>query len=52
LREPARSQADVAARAGYFDQPHLIRDLREICGVTPGAYVANMSDFYNDAYKL
>ena len=47
-----RTHADVAVRAGYFDQPHLIRDFREMCGVTPLQYARNMSDFYNDAYKL
>lgn len=34
------SLADVALRAGYYDQPHLNRDFRELAGMTPGAYVA------------
>ncbi len=52
IRTTDLAHADVAAQAGYFDQPHLIRDFREICGVTPLQYARNMSDFYNDAYKL
>lgn len=30
--------AEVAVLAGYADQPHLGRELREMCGVTPGEY--------------
>ena len=52
LQSADRAHADVAARTGYFDQPHLIREFREICGVTPLQYARNMSDFYNDTYKL
>jgi AraC-like DNA-binding protein len=32
------SWVEVAVLAGYADQPHLSRELRELCGVTPGEY--------------
>ncbi|MEV0157240.1 helix-turn-helix transcriptional regulator [Micromonospora sp. NPDC050686] len=32
--------AEVAARAGYADQAHLTRDVRELTGVAPGALLA------------
>ena len=35
LREGAGA-GDVAAAAGYFDQPHLTRSLRRLIGLTPG----------------
>ena len=38
-RRPARagvSPADVAARAGYADQPHLSRETRALAGASPG----------------
>ncbi|MGC4091099.1 MAG: helix-turn-helix transcriptional regulator [Polyangiaceae bacterium] len=31
------SQADLAAHAGYADEPHLLREFRELAGVTPSA---------------
>ena len=31
-----RPIADVVFDAGYYDQPHLTRSLRELIGYTPG----------------
>jgi AraC-like DNA-binding protein len=30
------SYAEVAARSGYADQPHLTREVRALTGLTPG----------------
>lgn len=35
FEQPGRA-ADVAAVAGYADQPHMTRELRKLAGVTPG----------------
>ncbi len=37
---PSLAWADVAADAGYSDQPHLVRDFRAIAGMTPSRYRA------------
>jgi AraC-like DNA-binding protein len=35
-----RPWAEVAIRAGFFDQAHMIDDFRSMMGVSPGAYLA------------
>lgn len=42
----------LAHELGYFDQSHFIHDFKATCGVTPGAYRADLSDFYNEPLKF
>lgn len=44
--------ADIAAQAGYYDQPHLVHEFQTICGTTPWQYKQNMSVYYNDLFKM
>ena len=46
------SLTSLAQELGYFDQAHFIHDFRAVCGVTPGAYRASLSDFYNEPLKF
>lgn len=43
---------DLAQELGYFDQAHFIRAFQSVCGVTPGRYRADLSDFYNEPLKF
>jgi AraC-like DNA-binding protein len=40
------SWAEIAAEAGYVDQPHLVRDFRSLAGGTPTAVFSD--DWYRD----
>lgn len=49
---PGVSLTGVAHGAGYYDQSHFNHDFLAVCGVTPGAYLAAMADFYKEEYKF
>ncbi len=43
VRAPSGTLADVAARAGYADQPHLNREVVQLAGLPPAALVASLA---------
>ena len=52
LRQGSGSLAALAQEAGFYDQSHFIHDFSHICGVAPGAYLQNLSAFYNEIFKF
>jgi AraC-like DNA-binding protein len=40
-KQESRTIADVAMKAGYYDQSHLTRDFLALGGVTPGSFLAH-----------
>ena len=47
--------AHVAARCGYFDQAHLIRDYGQFSGTTPASLIAaegELSSYFTDPHRL
>lgn len=51
LKEKAKTKnlTELALAAGYYDQPHMIRDFRQLTGHSPKAFFnqcETMSDFY------
>jgi AraC-like DNA-binding protein len=45
--QPQVEWADTAARCGYYDQAHLIREFRAFSGFTPMSYLAKRGPFLN-----
>ncbi len=43
LRENPASLSEVAAVLGYADQPHFVRDFKNVVGMTPGAFAERYS---------
>ncbi len=43
-KAPAPDWAGIAVACGYFDQSHLIRDFRELSGLSPVAYLRQASE--------
>ncbi len=44
---PPAQWADIARRAGYYDQSHFIHEFSELSGFTPVEYVARKADMLN-----
>lgn len=42
----------LAQDSGFYDQSHFIYDFKSVCGITPKAYLSNMSVFYNETLKF
>jgi transcriptional regulator GlxA family with amidase domain len=52
LRRPDRpSWPRIAAEAGYFDQAHLIREIRAFAGTTPTALAVELSQVGSVQYE-
>lgn len=51
LRRERSTLADLAAAAGYYDQPHMTREWRALTGCTPKAWIAEEFPFVQD-YEL
>jgi AraC-like DNA-binding protein len=50
LHEGAHALADLALRAGYYDQPHFAREFREMAGLTPSEFLSSLR--YPSGYNL
>lgn len=48
----AGSLTRLAQDLGYYDQSHFIHDFRAVCGLTPGAYLSELTGFYNEPLKF
>jgi AraC-like DNA-binding protein len=46
-QRPAVDWSDTAARCGYYDQAHLIREFRAFSGLTPASYLTRRGPFLN-----
>ncbi|MCL2563518.1 MAG: helix-turn-helix domain-containing protein [Oscillospiraceae bacterium] len=52
LKKPNIGTAFISDVMGFHDLSHFIRDFKSVCGVTPGEYRNNMSDFYINTSKF
>ena len=52
LKKPHKSLNFVSDVMGFHDPSHFISDFKSVCGVTPGEYRNNMSDFYINTTKF
>ena len=52
MKEGSNGLIAIAQLLGYYDQAHFIHDFKAIVGVSPKAYLENMSSFYNENYKF
>lgn len=52
LRDTTKTIEVIAGLTGYHDPSHFLRDFKQVCGITPQEFRANMSDFYNEINKF
>lgn len=52
LQNPQYSITRAACETGFYDLPHLIHEMKAVCGMTPQEYRSNMSDFYSELAKF
>lgn len=52
LNQEGTSTALVCDTLQYYDVSHFVKDFRNVCGITPQEYKANMSDFYSEIAKF
>lgn len=49
-RQPGMAWSELAYRAGFYDQAHLIREFKEFTGLAPGAYARECADVASVQY--
>jgi AraC-like DNA-binding protein len=47
IQRRSNGWATLGADCGFYDQPHLIRDFKEFCGMTPVEYAKQRLDYPN-----
>lgn len=47
-----KTLSNIANDMDYYDQSHFIHEFKNVCGVTPKKFILNMSDFYNEPFKI
>lgn len=52
LQNTQNSLTYTSYQFGFYDQSHFINDFKSVCNITPKGYLKNMSDFYNENFKL
>lgn len=44
--------SEFALDYGFYDQAHLCREFKELCGISPGLYVKNHTGYYHERFKF
>ncbi|MBP1041898.1 AraC family transcriptional regulator [Vagococcus sp. BWB3-3] len=52
LLPAANNLSSLIEQTDHYDSAHFVHDFRKLYGITPSQYLANMSLFYNDRFKL
>lgn len=52
IQKPHATLLKTALLTGFFDEPHLMNEFKDICAVPIHQYLENMSVFYNETLKI